>query len=131
MLNLLSAQKLWGPTHPPSPPYPPLPLVTTAPPCFCVLNKLSSLSLGASTLGKGWAFFDMSSTSEYICFFFQEVGPCFLTLTHKWIRIWIHPVCDPMGDPVNKRGAFSQPRKQKSETLVDVHPLVLSFFHEP
>ena len=35
-------------------------------------------------------------------FFFQKNGPLILGVTHKWIWIWIYPVCDPMGYPINK-----------------------------
>ena len=37
-------------------------------------------------------------------FFSQKNGPLILGVTHKWIWIWIYPVCDPMGYPINKRG---------------------------
>ena len=35
-------------------------------------------------------------------FFSQKNGPLILGVTHKWIWIWIYPVCDDMGYPVNK-----------------------------
>ena len=35
-------------------------------------------------------------------FFFQKNGPWILGVTHKWIWIWIYPVCDSMEYPVNK-----------------------------
>ena len=34
--------------------------------------------------------------------YFQEFGPIFWGMTHKWIWIWIYPVCDSMGYPFNK-----------------------------
>ena len=35
-------------------------------------------------------------------FFSQKNGPLIWGVTHKWIWIWIYPVCDSMGYPVNK-----------------------------
>ena len=46
--------------------------------------------------------------SDYVAagvlFFSQNNGPLNFGVTHKWIWIWIYPVCDPMGYPINKRG---------------------------
>ena len=36
-------------------------------------------------------------------FFSWENCPLDFGMTHKWIWIWIYPVCDPMGYPVNRR----------------------------
>ena len=48
----------------------------------------------------------MSSASVYVRKkYVQQLGLRFFGMTHKWIWIWIYPVCDPIGYPVNKRGA--------------------------
>ena len=45
-------------------------------------------------------------------FFFQKNGPLILGVTHKWIWIWIYPVCDSMGYPVNKGEGLTKSSNQ-------------------
>ena len=44
-------------------------------------------------------------------FFSQKNGPLIWGVTRKWIWIWIHPVCDPMGYPVNKGEGSSDSKR--------------------
>ena len=48
-------------------------------------------------------------------FFFQKNDPLILGVTHKWIWIWIYPVCDSMGYPVNKGEGYLKGPKQGLE----------------
>ena len=53
----------------------------------------------------GPRLFDMSSAGGHMgAKYAQECGPRLFDLTHKWIWVWIYPLCEPLEYPVNRGG---------------------------